>query len=112
MDASVVPSPGVRVLVDYRPALRARTGIGEYVHELARALTSGAGASVDLTLFSSSWRDRVAAEVTAELPRVRVVDRRIPVAALTWSWHRRGWPAIEWLAGAQDVVHSPTPLLL
>ena len=36
--AVVVPSPGVRVLVDYRPALRARTGVGEYVHELARAL--------------------------------------------------------------------------
>lgn len=111
MDVSVVPSPGVRVLVDYRPALRARTGIGEYVHELARALTCGAGASLDLTVFSSSWRDRVLPEAMAELPGVRVVDRRIPVAALTWSWHR-GWPAIEWLAGAQDVVHSPTPLLL
>lgn len=112
MDVSVVPSPGVRVLVDYRPALRARTGIGEYVHELARALTCGAGASLDLTVFSSSWRDRILPEAMAELPGVRVVDRRIPVAALTWSWHRRGWPAIEWLAGAQDVVHSPTPLLL
>jgi glycosyltransferase involved in cell wall biosynthesis len=108
---SVVPSTGVRVLVDYRPALRARTGIGEYVHELARALTCGAGASLDLTVFSSSWRDRVLADAMAELPGVRVVDRPIPVAALTWSWHR-GWPPIEWLAGAQDVVHSPTPLLL
>ena len=112
MDVSVVPSSSVRVLVDYRPALRARTGIGEYVHELARALTCGAGASLDLTVFSSSWRDRVAADAAAALSGVRVVDRRIPVAALTWSWHRRGWPSIEWLAGPQDVVHSPTPLLL
>lgn len=108
----MVPSPGVRVLVDYRPALRARTGIGEYVHELARALTSGAGATLDLTIFSSSWRDRIAPDAMAELPGVRVVDRRVPVAALTWSWHRRGWPSIEWLAGRHDVVHSPTPLLL
>ena len=76
----MVPSPGVRVLVDYRPALRARTGIGEYVHELARALTSGAGASLDLTVFSSSWRDRVAPEAMAELQGVRVVDRRMPGA--------------------------------
>ena len=30
-------SRAVRVLVDYRPALRARTGVGEYVHELVRA---------------------------------------------------------------------------
>ena len=28
----------VRILLDYRPALRQRTGVGEYVHELARAL--------------------------------------------------------------------------
>lgn len=108
----MVPSTGVRVLVDYRPALRARTGIGEYVHELARALTAGAGAALELTIFSSSWRDRVRPDAIAELPGVRVVDRQIPVAALTWSWHHRGWPAIEWLAGPQDVVHSPTPLLL
>jgi len=108
----VVPSPGVRVLVDYRPALRARTGIGEYVHELARALTSIAGAALDLTVFSSSWRDRIAPDALADLPGVGVVDRRLPVAALTWTWHRRGWPAIEHLAGRYDVVHSPTPLLL
>lgn len=107
----MVPSPCVRVLVDYRPALRARTGIGEYVHELARALTAGAGAALDLTVFSSSWRDRIAAEALVELPGVRVVDRRLPVAALTWCWHR-GWPPVELLAGAHDVAHSPTPLLL
>ena len=26
----------VRILIDYRPALRQRTGVGEYVHGLAR----------------------------------------------------------------------------
>ena len=30
----------VRILLDYRPALRQRTGVGEYVHELARALVA------------------------------------------------------------------------
>lgn len=108
----MVPSSGVRALVDYRPALRARTGIGEYVHELARALTSEAGATLDLTAFSSSWRDRVTAGAAAELGTVRIVDRRLPVAALTWCWHHLGWPPIETLAGAHDVAHSPTPLLL
>src|SRR6266540_598820 len=27
----------VQILVDYRPALRARTGVGEYMHEIIRA---------------------------------------------------------------------------
>ena len=30
----------MRILLDYRPALRQRTGVGEYVHELARALVA------------------------------------------------------------------------
>jgi len=32
----------VRILVDYRPALRERTGVGEFVHELVRALAGQA----------------------------------------------------------------------
>ena len=104
--------PGVRVVVDYRPALRARTGIGEYVHEVARALAATSGPSRALTLFSSSWADRVAAGVPAEIPGAEIVDRRVPVRALTWAWHRLGWPPIERLAGPCDVVHSPTPLLV
>ena len=33
----------MRILVDYRPALRARTGVGEYMHELVRAYTAEYG---------------------------------------------------------------------
>ncbi len=33
----------VRILVDYRPALRERTGVGEFVHELAKALSEQPG---------------------------------------------------------------------
>lgn len=104
----MVPLPGVRALVDYRPALRARTGIGEYVHELARAL-AGTGAA-DVRAFSASSRDRVSPDAAADLPGVTVIDRAIPVRALTWAWHHAGWPPVEWLAGRCDVVHSPTPL--
>ncbi len=109
---SVVAFPRVRVLVDYRPALRARTGIGEYVHQLAAALTRLPDAAPAVTVFSASWRDRVSAEARAELTATRVVDRAVPVGALRWSWHHLGWPPVEWLAGPHDVVHSPTPLLL
>ena len=108
----VVPSAGVHVIVDYRPALRARTGIGEYVHELAHALGTSSAAGDRLTLFSSSWADRFSVEAAADLPGAARVDRRVPVRLLTWAWQRTGWPPIERLAGGCDVVHSPTPLLV
>ncbi len=103
--------------------------MGEYVHQLARALaerdtdgpaegrrltgrTGGAADSVDV--FTSSWTDRPAAADRQDLgERVRVVDRRIPVRWLNAAWHRLAWPPVEWVTGrSYDVVHSPTPLLL
>ncbi len=103
------PSP-LRVLLDYRPALRARTGVGEYIHELARALVASAPRDESLTLFSSSWKDRLAGDA---VPGARVVDRRVPVRALNLAWHRLGWPPIEMVAGgAYDVVQSAHPLLI
>ncbi len=102
----------VRILLDYRPALRKRTGVGEYVHELARALvaTTDAGRNESLTLFSSSWQHRLAADV---VPGASVVDRRIPVRVLNLMWHRAQWPPIEMLAGGGfDIAHSAHPLLM
>jgi glycosyltransferase involved in cell wall biosynthesis len=98
----------VRVLLDYRPALRARTGVGEYVHRTAIALVATAPPGHHVAVFSSSWKDRL----VAPAPDITGRDVRIPVRALNWSWHRLGWPPVEWLAGAVDVAHSPTPLLL
>jgi glycosyltransferase involved in cell wall biosynthesis len=101
--------PDLRILLDYRPALRARTGVGEYVHEIAAALTRQVDASDVLTLFSSSWKDRLPAD---RLPGARTVDSRIPVSALNLAWHRLEWPPIELLAGPQDIAHSLHPLLM
>jgi hypothetical protein len=80
----------MRVLVDYRPALRARTGVGEYMHELVRAYTTSHPAD-DVAVFTSSWADRPAPG-TAETLHARVVDRRVPVAVLNLLWHRAEWP--------------------
>ncbi|HET6956109.1 MAG TPA: hypothetical protein VFI56_05990, partial [Vicinamibacterales bacterium] len=105
----------MRVLIDYRPALRERSGSGEYTHQLAKALlTSRTGASrpraIDVTLFSSSWKDRLTP--VSELAGAAIVDRRVPVGLLNLAWHRLEWPPAEMLAGAPfDVVHSPHPLL-
>jgi len=102
----------LRILLDYRPALRQRTGVGEYVHELARALVATAppGGRESICLFSSSWEHRLASDV---VPGTDVIDRRIPVRVLNLLWHRLGWPAAETLTGrAFDVAHSAHPLLM
>ena len=107
-------SSGVRILVDYRPALRERTGVGEFVHELARALSAPTNppSSDEIVLFSSSWKDRLAPALASEMPAARIVDRYIPVRLLLWLWNRMEWPPVEVLAGACDVVHSQSPMLI
>ena len=83
----------VRILLDYRPALRQRTGVGEYVHELARAIAAPAcGRASRLVLFSSSWKDRLRRR---GLPAPAVVDARVPVRVLNLAWHRLEWPPVE-----------------
>jgi glycosyltransferase involved in cell wall biosynthesis len=101
----------VRILLDYRPALRARTGVGEYVHELARALARTA-AGDHISILTTSWKDRPAAGLGEQLPGVRVIDRRVPVRGLAWAWHHLEWPPVEWFAGPTDVVHAQSPLLI
>jgi glycosyltransferase involved in cell wall biosynthesis len=100
----------VRILLDYRPALRERTGVGEYVHEVARALAQSAPAGESLTLFSSSFKDRL---VSPGFPGTSLADRRVPVTLLNFAWHRLEWPPVERLAGGSfDVVHATHPLLI
>ena len=106
----------MRVLIDYRPALRERSGAGEYTHELVKALLAayppgGPAPALELSLFSSSWKDRLAP--AADLAGAAIVDRRVPVRLLNLSWHRLGWPPAETIAGGvYDVTHSSHPLLL
>ena len=102
-------SPRVDILIDYRPALRQRTGVGEYVHGLATALAPRLDRGDSLTLFSSSWKDRLPPEA---VPGAAQVDRRVPVRLLNLFWHRLEWPPIEVFAQQTDVVHSLHPLLI
>lgn len=114
----MLPSLPVRILIDYRPALRERSGVGEYTHQLANALavrgrraaaSEGEDDAIDVTIFSSSWKDRLRTSLTG----VTAVDCRVPVAVLNFAWHRLGWPPIESLIGRTfDVVHSLHPLLM
>ena len=106
----------MRALIDYRAALRDRTGVGEYTHELVRALLAAfpPGAEnnpLELTLFTSSWKDRLRRDEA--LAGAATVDRRVPVRVLNYAWHRLEWPSAEVIAGrAFDITHSLHPLLL
>jgi glycosyltransferase involved in cell wall biosynthesis len=97
----------VRILLDYRPALRERTGVGQYVHELALALQSQLSPADTLTLFSSSWKDRLQRPAG-----IAGVDARVPVSVLNYAWHRLEWPPVERFAGPIDIAHAAHPLLL
>jgi glycosyltransferase involved in cell wall biosynthesis len=99
----------VRILLDYRPALRQRTGVGEYVHGLATALQAILPTDDSLTLFSSSWKDRVS---PGSVAGASVRDSRVPVQVLNLAWHRLEWPPVELLTGNIDVAHSMHPLLM
>lgn len=105
----------MRVLIDYRPALRHRTGVGEWIHSLVSALAgkihdgSIQKSELDLTIFSSSWKHRL--KTTPD--GCESIDCRVPVRVLNFSWNRFSWPPIELMTGqAFDVVHSPHPLLI
>ncbi len=106
----------VRVVIDYRSALTSRSGVGEYTHQMVKALldafpSAATGTPLDLTIFSSSWRDRLRPD--ADLRGAARVDRRVPVRVLNFLWHRLEWPPIEAFgAGGFDVAHSMHPLLL
>ena len=109
----------MRVMIDYRPALRRPTGAGAFVHHLVTALAgleSEATAPRDpleLTVFSASWKDRLEHAEPPLPAAVRTIDRRIPVRLLNLAWHRAGWPPVEAITGRRfDVVHSPHPLLV
>lgn len=102
----------MRIAIDYRPALRERSGVGEYVHQLARALRDEFPRD-SLTLFTSSLKDRPCCELADQVPGARVSDHRIPVQVLNFAWHRLEWPPVEWcLRASCDVAFSPHPLLL
>ena len=63
----------VRILVDYRPALRERTGVGEFVHELCGALSQRPGGD-QIALFTNSWKDRPDPALASQMPSIKVVD--------------------------------------
>ena len=82
----------MRIVIDYRPALRARTGVGEHIHQVTSALARTG--SDEITVFSSSWKDRVPADACDRA--ARRADRRSARAG------RRAQPRVASAALAAD----------
>jgi glycosyltransferase involved in cell wall biosynthesis len=96
--------------LDLRPSLARPTGVGSYVVALAQRLPALAPRD-RFFLFSASLRNRYPDRDWP--PNAKLVDRRIPVRALNYAWHRAQWPSLDRLVGAPlDLTHSPHPLLL
>ena len=86
----------VRVLLDYRPALRQRTGVGEYIHRTALALAATARAGDRVAMFSSSWKDRLTSPDPGDrrLRRPGAGARPQPgLASARLARPSSGWPA-------------------
>ena len=85
--------------------------MGEYVHELVKALIRTGGAD-EVAVFTSSWKDRPSPDVAVDLFGAGMVDRKLPGRLLTAAWNRLAWPPVEWIAGRFDVVHAATPVAI
>ena len=82
------------------------------MHNLVRAFTRQPAAHADeVTVFTSSWKDRASLDLPSELG-AQVIDRRVPVRILNYLWHRCEWPPVETLATKADIVHAAHPLLI
>ena len=96
-----------------------------------RRCASGPASASSCTSWSRPWRNRRSATGTTRsrssptpgrTGRLRLLHQRCHrfasstsrsrFAALVWTWNRLEWPPVEWLAGAHDVVHSQSPLLI
>jgi len=99
-----VSAAGPVVALDATPLLGPRTGIGRYVEHLVRELAVHPGlGSVVAAAFTWRGREGLSASVPAS---VRVAGRRAPARVLHELWARTGWPPVEWLTGAVDVMHG------
>ena len=101
----------MKIALDIRPALRAGTGVGTVVEELALALDAAEG-NHELRLFTSSFKDRWDPKRLNQLKRSKIIDAKWPVKLLNPLWHWVGLPKVESFVGPVDIAHSPTPLIM
>jgi glycosyltransferase involved in cell wall biosynthesis len=103
---------GLRVGIDYRPALINGEGIGRYARELVRGLVE-IGADEGLRLFASTWaRARFTeAELGIAGSRARSLRWRVPSKWMPRILRASGRGVDDWLGGV-ELFHHTQPNLL
>ncbi len=90
--------------IDIRPALKARTGVGNYALNLAWAL-SRLDRAHRYHLFSNSFRDRFPRQLAEGRENLQIRDCRFPNRLMNFVWDRvGGWP-VSFLLRGLDVFH-------
>ena len=69
--------------------------------------------TMNIFLFSASWKDRFPAAKIPPFKKGRFRDLRWPVKAVNFVWYRLGRPTLDAIFRTRlDLTHSPTPLVL
>jgi glycosyltransferase involved in cell wall biosynthesis len=93
----------VKVGLDATPLLGPRTGVGQYVDQLVRAMMCMPDAP-ELVLSPFTIRG---GRRPADLPQaIRWRHRPFPARGLQWMWQRVPFPSAEVLTGRSDVFHA------
>lgn len=90
--------------IDARPALKNRTGVGNYVLNLILAL-SRLDEENQYHLFSSSYKDRFNLPRINGLPNWHVKDYKFPNVIMNYLWNNMGRLSFNVLLGGMDVFH-------
>ncbi|MCX7044883.1 MAG: glycosyltransferase family 1 protein [Candidatus Sumerlaeota bacterium] len=94
--------------IDGSSILPQRTGVGNYVFQLLRALAETPAPDVEFKIFLNSLRHPFPPDAGfLSVPRFRNYRYRLPGPPLVTAWRKWNFPPIEWLIGACDVFHSP-----
>lgn len=90
--------------IDIRPALRAKTGVGNYVLNLITALVE-LDRENQYHLFSNSFKDRFSLPQIQGLPNWRIKDYRFPNRLMNCLWSHIGGFPISLLLRGVNVFH-------
>ncbi|MFQ5444011.1 MAG: hypothetical protein ACE5EK_05270 [Nitrospinales bacterium] len=90
--------------IDARPAMKSKTGVGNYVLHLATHLNR-LDPENQYHLFSSSYKDRFQMSAVDGLTRFVVHDYKIPNRVMDFLWNRVGGLPLKFLFKGMNVFH-------
>lgn len=96
----------MKIGIDASSILPRRTGIGNYVLNLLKALLA-IDSKNEYVILLNSFSQKTPIPEFLKKDNVRIIRRRIPGPLLINSWRLFNFPPIESLIGKVDIFHSP-----